>query len=648
MPRSTQIIPSYDVSHVMTVINDNSVVDTITDVVSTEPNVKFLCFFESAKGPDGVRTLNSTKDYIKIYGRPNFKKYGQPCYMPYLLLSTGDAKVHCIRVIPSDAQFANIVIYANITEDKSTHKVTVKYTAEKLTADLTDLSVFESAVLSSGTETKLPIIAFACTGRGVYGNDLSFRISSDTTSDLDNAYKNYNIEILSSENGLNIEEIFRGTISPNGIVGNKTLFIGDKINDPENGSSMVTLFVNEDALDTIYEKYVAAVTAKNQAIAAETSDGGEHTSLITPVPFDEFDFFLGIEKNKLTPYGEYVIDDSGINLEVTTGINLLNGSDGYKSASTEETKKAAIIEEYKRAMNINSQDSDTIKRYGHIATSKRRIPTDIILDAGYPDEVKGALYALAIQRTDAKLYLDAGFKSTAAEVLTWKTTVFDPMVRTVRNENPSYVGMYDFIPTCESAWYKTRDPFTGKIINVTYTWFLAQRLPVHCIEVGNHVPFVGEDYTLITDAIPGSVRPVIDADDLPTKDALYKAKINTVDALTESKYIRATQVTMQNKTSDLSEDNNALVLLEMKRMLENLVLKQIYNFSSAEDRAQFTEDATRLFDTYPNRKVTSFAVKFDMNEFERDRNILHCYLEVVFRQIATRGIIEIDINKRTS
>lgn len=669
MPRSTQIIPSYDVSHVMTVINDNSVVDTITDVVSAEPNVRFLCFFESAKGPDGVHTLTSTKDYIRMYGQPNFKKYGQPGYMPYLLLNTGYAKVHCIRVVPSDAQFANIVIYANVTTDADTHKVTVNYTAEALATGgtaikLTDLSLFESSVEATATETKIPLMAIACLGRGQYGNNLTIRLTSDTVSDINNAYKNYRLEVLSTESGLSTEEIYRGTLTPSGISGTSTLFLSDKVNDPTTGSKLIKMYINEEGLDTLYDAYSAQVDAANEAATGE--------DVITKVSFNEFDFIFGTDKT-LTSYTNYGIAEGSLNFEATTGTGLLNGGDGYIGAdgnplpetATDDTpnRRDAVIEEYKKAMFIGTDEAfvaggtwkypnggETSRRYGCVASSKRRIPTDIILDAGFPDEVKAALYALSLKRTDAKLYLDAGRVNTSNGLVDWKTT-FNGLVYNTTSTSPinaENVGMYDFIPTHESAWYKTRDPFTNKIIDVTYTWSMAKKLPGHIINNGNQTPFVGEEYTLIDDAIPGSVRPIIDADDLVTKDKLFKLKLNTIDSLTENKYIRATQVTAQNRTSDLSEDSNALVILEMKRMLEDLVLAKTYRFSSAEDRVRFTEDATRLFDTYPNRKVNTFAIRFDMNEFERERNILHCYLEVVFRQIATTGIIEIDINKRTS
>jgi len=139
---------------------------------------------------------------------------------------------------------------------------------------------------------------------------------------------------------------------------------------------------------------------------------------------------------------------------------------------------------------------------------------------------------------------------------------------------------------------------------------------------------------------------MIDADDIDTKEALYTNRVNFFECIAEDTYVRGVQGTSQKQWSDLSEENNVAVVLEMKRILEEFVSSKLYNFAEAEDRVLFTQDADRLFADYRNKKVRSFNVYFDMNAFEEERSILHCYLAVVFRTIAKRGIIEIDINKR--
>lgn len=693
MPRTPQIIPAYDVPHVMTVINDNSTVDPYVNVTVADPAVRFLCIFNSSKGPDGVTTLRNTRDYIQTYGRPDMRKYGQASYMPYLLLSTGNAAVHCMRVTADNASFANVVVTAKIenvpeSTDETTGVVTPASTVVTFGTttipDIVILDNLENAVQSLTLDANTyPLMAFAVNGRGSYGNDISFRITSDLTSDVQTGFKNYIVEFLSRDSGLTRNEYHRCAMYVDAIEGTSSSFISDVINDPEGGSSMVTVYVNEDAIDTIYEAYVAAT--------AETSR----------VTKNNFDIFFGNyaadgSKTSDVSAAVYKVDASGLNFNATTGTLFANGSDGdfaqsgytltaeqpadwdtayasyftkaddtytavtgvtgddgsttapawaadtYYTPITEATRNDAVTKAYLDAMSVTT----TNPKYGRMAISKRRTPADVILDANFPVEVKKAMYALALQRGDAKVYLDCGTSNNNfSDLLTWDNVNF-------RDGNASYFASsdedaMDYVVSREAQWYKTRDPFTGKIINVTYTWFLAQALPTHIITYGNQTPFIGERYSLLTGAIANSVRPNIDADDLETKQALWERRINTVDTLAENRYVRSTQVTVQTDISDLSEDNNVLVLLEMKRILEDMTLTKLYDFSEAEDRAAFTEDAERVFATYPNRKVRAFTVEFAMNEFEQARNILHCYLTVVFRQISTRGIVEIDINKRT-
>ena len=84
----------------------------------------------------------------------------------------------------------------------------------------------------------------------------------------------------------------------------------------------------------------------------------------------------------------------------------------------------------------------------------------------------------------------------------------------------------------------------------------------------------------------------------------------------------------------------------MQYLLEDLTYSLTYNFASAEDRARYTEDATRLLEPFKNGKVSNLEVFFDMTAWEEERSILHCYLAITYRGIAKRGIIEIDVNKR--
>ena len=627
MPQAGQIVPSYTVPHVMTVINDNTVFEeNVTSNPSNSP--RLLCVFPSTKGEDGViKYMNSTTEYLAEYGTPNFNLYGQACLMPYAALFSGNARVACMRIMAPDATYSNIVVVAKVKREtiievdpetnieRDVEKVFIKYetvSIDKLIdknsfgIEMEALTVPFPEVDDEGYST-YPIIGFKSKGRGIYGNSLRVRISSDINSDAENDYKNYMFEVLSSETTLVRKELFRCTLDESAVVSHVTLSSDDVLNDVEVGSGVIESYTSVANMHAIYDMYVDTLVDKTTAI-----------------PYEQFDFITGLTKDKL-PIENYVVEEDGVALDRIDGMAFEAGSDGAFGADIlDEVREAAMTAEYVKAFSGTGGYDKAIR-------SKRRTPVEWIMDANFPQEVKLAMVELALHRYDARLILDAGILSTTTQCEAW-----------LENIKP----IHDPIISKETQHYLTRDPFTQKVIPVTTTYFMAQYLPPHVATFGNQTPFVGENYALLTGHIKNSLKPVIDADDLPTKEKLYLARANFFECIAENTFIRGTQGTSQNYWSDLSEENNMEVVLDMKRQLETFVSARLYNFAEPEDRKRFTDDADRMFADYRNKKCREFSVRFDMNPWEEERSIIHCYLEVVFKTLAKRGIIEIDINKR--
>ena len=633
MPRSAQIIPEYLVPHVKTYINDNSTF-TETTANPSEDGVRLLCVFASTKGEDGViKPITSLSDYIEEYGNPNYNLYGQPCYMPYAALSSGNAKCYCMRVMPETASIANIVISAHTkieVGESGNDEFKVKFIAtpvenlidkDSLYLNMKDLEVLAPSVNDEGYNV-YPLFAVSSKGRGAYGNGYRVRVVSDSLMNADNDFMNYVFEVLDSTTGTLLrKEQHRGGFNPHAIVNNRSLLIDDVTNDPDSGSAKVNIVSNAEGFDALYAAYSEFVATQDPTI--------------TVAPLEQCDLLSGRAKDNSMLYG-YTLDTAAsdyVALDSTLGVALMNGDDSTFAANYTSTvvdgiatpsRQEAIDAEYIRA--FKGEIEPLIK-------SKRSVPAELILDANYGEEVKLALAELALYRYDARCVIDAGIITTTSAATAWV-------------QKPTIKAISDFVISKECQHYKIRDPFTGRAIPVTSTYYIAENLPTHYKTFGNHVPFVGEGYAQLTNHIRGSVKPSIDADNLELKEVLYTNRCNFFECIAEDNYVRGVQGTSQNVWSDLSEENNVAVVLEMKRMLEEFVGARLYNFAEAEDRVRFTEDANRMFADFRGSKVRSYEVYFDMNAFEEERSILHCYLAVVFRTIAKRGIIEIDINKR--
>ena len=107
MPSIGQIIPAYAQPHVATYINDNTI-PTVTTNPALDP-IRLLQVFVSGKGKDNrILEFDNLSDYLSEFGNPNYFLYGQAGYIPAAALSSGKAKVYCMRILPADAIYSNI------------------------------------------------------------------------------------------------------------------------------------------------------------------------------------------------------------------------------------------------------------------------------------------------------------------------------------------------------------------------------------------------------------------------------------------------------------------------------------------------------------------------------------------------------------
>lgn len=620
MPQSAQIIPELLHPHVMTVINDNTEFQEQT--APAEDPIRSLFIITSGKGRDGVILDHATDQaWVEEFGKPNFAQFGQPGLNAYNALSTKVLQAWTLRVMPEDATYSNIAIVAKVKvddTDPANKKMVVRFEASYHDG-VKDKTEFDVLVRLLRTEdpdvdgfVTYPLLSAYNLGRGVYGNNHRIRLVSAIQADRDNEFKNFRLEVYELDGTLKAKGLpLNGTFLPESREGNKSLFLEDVVNDNDTGSSKINIVVVNESWEEIFELYKTEIDPT------------------TTQTLETFDLFYGKTKDGIALKG-IEFDSSHADyaaLDNPAGLPLSGGDDGSLTYTPNDKAQLAVREEA-----INELYGKAFRgEIDRSVLSKRRTPCEFILDAGYSNEVKTDFINMLVKRGDAKGYVDAGIINTLEEAIDW-------------GEQMKPFG--DRIYSKEIHHYKTRDPFSGKFIPVTITYLYATLLPLHLKNVGNEIPFVGEDYTKLLNAAKGSIRPMIDADDTEAKEQLYLLRLNYYQAIDGNTYVRGTQSTSQNIWSDLSEDNNMFVMLELKRKIENMVASLAYDFAEAEERARFKDDAKRLIEPYRGIKCRSAEVDFNMNAWEEERSILHCYLSVVFRTINKRGIVEIDINKR--
>ena len=634
MASSVQIVPKYQHPHVETYVYDNTFY-TEDSSVEVDDSIKLIAVFSSGKGIDNkfVKKTN-LKSFTDTFGKSNPKKYGQPLMMPIAALNTGVASVWCMRVMPTDAAYANSVLSAYYKADVDSKMFTVKYKAKSFTDgeaihNRDDIEVKGNTVESPDTLdgwTHLPIASIIAMGRGEYGQNYRWRITNNTEYERDYDKKFYTFEILSTENGLSRIATYVGTlVTPTDL--QDTVQITDVIADEDMGSYPANIIVYEENVDALYNAYVDFL---NQ-VAEEEPD----TEIDIPT-VNEFDPFFGLALNStdvlqfFTVQGSDGDDPEAIDLDTATGINFLGGTEGSFSEADPEAAEEALVQAYKDAFGGVTDK---------LILAPRRIACDFLLDANYPYEVKLALAELAHARNDCMLFLDCGIQPSFSSPtlgqmeLDYASGIF----HTEDNDIP--------MVSLNPQHYEVRDIHTGRKTTVTMTYFIAQNLPTHFAENGSHIPFV-KSYAELTDFVPNSLAPSVEMFESDLKEELYTHRFNYWESIGESQFQRACQCTAQVGNSDLLEENNVHTLFALKRQLEYDCWINTYNFTSADERARFQQIEEAKFESWKGSRLDTLSIRFDATAWEAERSIVHCYVEVQFRNLHKRTIIEIDINRR--
>lgn len=207
------------------------------------------------------------------------------------------------------------------------------------------------------------------------------------------------------------------------------------------------------------------------------------------------------------------------------------------------------------------------------------------------------------------------------------------------------------------GFYEIYDPTSRKRIKVTATYFLAKNLIPHIMLYGLNKPFtynyaqlraIQKDRSLIVsgEMIRDSFKPDIDLIDWDVKEQLFKSRINYYLTTDEGRTVqRAVQNTRQRDASALLEENNVRVLNTLKKGLEKACRGYMFEWNEPTVRKGYTQAQMDIYRPWIGTMVQDLEIKFDANEFEQERMIMHCYCVVKFRDIIKRIILEINIQR---
>lgn len=659
-------LPNHMWPHIETRINDNSIRRYTTN---TDGNYKYLAVSLTPKGIDGrIITVDRGIDmYDDMFGAGPAAIYGQAHLNARAAAQTGKVTLQVLRLTASDATYANVHVYAHyrITEpvvDPETDeiitpaKMQVMFTTK--TSTLSDIEkLAESAPAASevnaevGPEWKtMRFISVAYVGKGTCGNRFSFRIANNSRSDKTSAYKNYYIDLF--EGTKCVKQSTRVTLHPDAQVGSYSLFVEDVMNTQLYTSEDVCVFdVNPEVLNTLYLDYQTVVNPTTNLTIEQFDPITGVDKLLAKAQSSKY---VSVSTNPNIAITNFeIVDDTNLHtvrFEHALGIKLSGGSDGAFDINNDPVLRQKAIDQRFIEAFEGKIDRTILSRY--------RCPLDFALDADFSTEVKVALAQFtghpdsgmngSNRFQDFRAYFDLGTDINTLEDPYEDSVAYDDSICTWTMSIDGYYG-------------KIKDPVTKKVIRASSTYGLATALPLIWDKYGGkHVPYAGSQYGMITAYLPNSVYPVYDNTiDQKILDKLVDAHVNYACIDAKQNIIRGTQTTRysgeegENQfalggdyvVSNLSEENNALIVLDVKKDVEKLITSYMYNFNETSEINSFNRDLSNLTSKYAAAQVRTIKAQFARTEEEAELGVLHLYIAIENKPLIKYLQVDIDVNR---
>ena len=647
MAQTTQIVPKFPYPYVEMHVNDYTLVeDEVVSEDTVEPASIQAYAFQSGKGIDNVWVKKTNRASAeKMFGKCNYRKYGQPYMQALNVVDQDSSHVWMMRVMPEDATFANTLVCVGYKEVEETKTVGEKsVTTKTFNVKFFNKSIDNKEVIKTSKgideffkkpsdgfipETVdgykiLPLFMVRYAGRGKCGDSYSLRIVPALTYEKEYGIVFYNFQCIDSSNGIIVDTNYTAGISPSVKYGSKVATQIDDILSYTN-ESIIPMYIttNDDNIDVVFEAY--------KKFIANGSFTDEEKAYVKDLTTDQFNIIFGTKVGSdnvsLPGFVVDAVSEAGTtegwtdtNFTSIKGIELSNGSDG---AELKESGDGSLSSLYLNAYNGT---------FDRKILSPSRMAVRSFWDANYPLDVKKELVDLVLTRGDARCQLDVGLVNSLS--MDNVNTLID-----------DYAWLNDHQVSVDIHNYDVKDPATQKKVPVTISYLLSAGYVNHVIVHGYHTPYVRKK-CMLEGHVKNSLRPVIDDCDKELKTKLYNNRFNYFESISEDEFVRACQNTTQKDVTDLLEENDSRILIEMENFCYKRVSDHLYNFADPTVRADFIDVTKELINSEFGSKVQDIDIYFAVSKFESEHSIIHLYLSVTFFGLDKQAIVEIDLNKR--
>lgn len=673
MAQTTQIVPKFPYPYVEMHVNDYTLVeDEAVSEDTIEPASIQAYAFQSGKGIDNVWVKKTNRTSAeKMFGKCNYRKYGQPYMQALNVVDQDSSHVWMMRVMPEDATFANTLVCVGYKEVERKVKVEQKNEDNTPKKDEDGNILYEDKVVGYDFEVKffnksivdneviktsngideffkkpsdgfipgtvdgyklLPLFMVRYAGRGKCGDSYSLRIVPALTYEKEYGIVFYNFQCIDSSNGISVDTNYTAGISPSVKYGSKVATqIDDILSYTNEGIIPMYIKTNDDTIDAVFEAYREFVDKYSVKHKEYDDFSDEEKAYVKELTVDQFNLIYGTKVgSESVSLPGFVVGDVSLtgktedwtdtNFTSIKGIELSNGSDGDALTAS---GPGSLSDLYVKAYDGT---------FDRKILSPSRMAVRSFWDANYPLDVKKALVDLVLTRGDARCQLDVGLVNSLS-------------IDNVNTLIDDYAWLDDHQVSVDIHNYDVKDPATQKKVPVTISYLLSAGYVNHVIVYGYHTPYVRKK-CMLEGHVKNSLRPVIDDCDKELKTKLYNNRFNYFESISEDEFVRACQNTTQKDVTDLLEENDSRILIEMENFCYKRVGDHLYNFADSTVRADFIDVTKELIRNEFGSKVQDIDIYFAVSKFESEHSIIHLYLSVTFFGLDKQAIVEIDLNKR--
>lgn len=584
-----------------TKIVDNSQVYQVADGTTALFQV-----LRATKGPDNILTpITSENEYLFKFGKPNLSKYGQGAFNVIEWVKSGGL-AYVIRVLPTDASFASLMLTATVTTDQSSGSPVKKIQFKRInkafatTASIqTEMKNVTTTPSDTTSTAVIPLGTIVPYGRGDgYNYGVRFILRDDL--DATYAFRTYDLVVTTKDalgNDADLEGPFIVSFDPEATSkSGESMYWVSVVNKY---SAHLKVIDNRNAFDDI-AKYVVTGKEFNPTgldfLFQQARTGFNETAVYEKITLDK--------TTQITAPNEAEVDFSKI-------IALTPGTDGKWEGP-------------------NAVDSLYVNAYTGVTDPSvldtSGLDLDVLLDANYSASVKKAIADFSSkQRDDTLAILDLNFQVNETQTLNYRKETVN---QAHRNVAIFAHDMYVF------------DKHNGEDIKVTTPYLLASKIPYNDLQHGVQYPFVGPRRGVIDGFTNLNFYP-----NPFWRENFYKARINYIER-DPRRVNLATQSTSQAETSALSNINNMRVLMKIKREVSRMMAdyRMEYNDEATYESANYSLNGY-LQTWVANRACTSISGSMYASDYDKQQKIARVDIQLTFTGIIERIAINLIVNR---